>query len=225
MSGSGGGSPGSGSFFGGETKKTVVENNLIVNVISHTEEDIKALEDKYYGPGGELRDLAHLRGIGNAVDFDVEPKGFTHQGRQEIFHHHTYDLIRRKDEEIQQLTVKITNLEAKEAELMSWYTRAMDEVLDLRGKKYNLEQELHQQRFNNKHNLSIDQKIADEIEKLKNHNTVLGLKVTVAETALECIENPTKMNHKERDDKTQLYCLQNVAHVALKVMRGEHVDV
>lgn len=36
-----------------------------------------------------------------------------------------------------------------------------------------LERELYQQRFNNKHNLSIDQKISDEIERLRNVNKEL----------------------------------------------------
>lgn len=36
-----------------------------------------------------------------------------------------------------------------------------------------LKRELHQQRFNNKHNLSIDQKVSDEIERLRNVNKEL----------------------------------------------------
>lgn len=116
-----------------------------LNIITPTETDIKALEEKYYGPGGELRDLAHLKGIGDEPslsevmfypDWEKEDgangaKGFSHQGRQEIFSHHTYDLIKRLQDEVQKLT-----------------------------------RELEQQRFNNKHNLSIDQKISDEMVEL-----------------------------------------------------------
>lgn len=65
----------------------------------------------------------------------------------------------------------------------------------------------------------------DEMIKLRVENEKLKLQVTIATTALECIEDPRKMNHSERDDYTQKGCLMNVAHVALKVMRGEYVEV
>jgi hypothetical protein len=79
--------------------------------------------------------------------------GFHGQGRQEIFHHHTYDLIKKKDEEIKKLQDEL-----KDAYVYGekWF-----------GKAQELEKELEQQRFNNKHNLSIDQKVSDEIQTLK----------------------------------------------------------
>lgn len=65
----------------------------------------------------------------------------------------------------------------------------------------------------------------DEIINLREENNKLKLQITIATTALECIEDPRKINHSERDDYTQKACLMNVAHVALKVMRGEYVEV
>jgi hypothetical protein len=64
-----------------------------------------------------------------------------------------------------------------------------------------------------------------ETKELNKEINLLNLKLTVATTALECIEDPRKLNHLERDDYTQKACLMNVAHVALKVMRGEYVEV
>lgn len=46
-------------------------------------------------------------------------------------------------------------------------------------------------------------------------------KLAIAVEALEKIEDPRKMDHKERDEQTTVYCLQNVAHEALSKIRGE----
>lgn len=37
--------------------------------------------------------------------------------------------------------------------------------------------------------------------------------------ALEKVEDPRKMDHKERDNQTQMYCLMNVANTALEQFR------
>lgn len=74
-------------------------------------------------------------------------------------------------------------------------------------------------------NETIEETYEAKIKSLTEENSKLNLKLTIVTTALECIEDPRKMNHSERDDYTQKACLMNVAHVALKVMRGEHVEV
>jgi len=69
---------------------------------------------------------------GGVARGNEEMLGLFPKQREETFHHHTYELIKKLQEEIDFL-----------------------------------KRELHQQRFNNKHNLSIDQKIADEMESLR----------------------------------------------------------
>lgn len=41
-----------------------------VNVKTVTQKEIEKLEDKFFGPEGELRDLAHLKGIGRYLPMD-----------------------------------------------------------------------------------------------------------------------------------------------------------
>ena len=48
-----------------------------------------------------------------------------------------------------------------------------------------LEKELHQQRFNNKHNLSIDQTIADKIQSLEQENQILREELSSAQKLME----------------------------------------
>jgi hypothetical protein len=48
-----------------------------------------------------------------------------------------------------------------------------------------LKKELHQQRFNNKHNLSIDQKVSDEIESLKERIAHLEFEIVKRDRLLE----------------------------------------
>jgi hypothetical protein len=59
---------------------------------------------------------------------------------------------------------------ARQSEIDSWKHDHQMECSysnELRKEIESLKAELHQQRFNNKHNLSIDQKVSDEIESLK----------------------------------------------------------
>jgi len=58
-------------------------------------------------------------------------------------------------------------------------------------------------------------------EQLINEITLVKAKLRTAIEALEKIENPNLMDHKERDDKTRLYCLQNVAHTALEKIKAQ----
>lgn len=64
-------------------------------------------------------------------------------------------LIRMKEDACRQLAISLDSEMKKEAQL-----KERDEKIA------QLENELHQQRFNNEHNLSIDQKIADKIKEL-----------------------------------------------------------
>lgn len=57
-----------------------------------------------------------------------------------------------------------------------------------------LKKELHQQRFNNAHNLSIDQKVSDEIANLKLENEILKVDLSWALDKYEYETTNTKYN-------------------------------
>lgn len=56
-----------------------------------------------------------------------------------------------------------------------------------------LHRELEQQRFNNEHNLSIDQKIADEIKNLKQENKELKLEISLLKAQSQFIEKEVRL--------------------------------
>jgi hypothetical protein len=60
-----------------------------------------------------------------------------------------------------------------------------EDIIYLDNKIKRLEAELHQQKFNNKHNLSIDQQIADKILSLEQENQILREELTSARRLLE----------------------------------------
>lgn len=55
----------------------------------------------------------------------------------------------------------------KEYYCRTGYFKRQDEIDELKEQLESTKRELNQQRFNNKNNLSIDQKVADEMEKLR----------------------------------------------------------
>jgi hypothetical protein len=143
-----------------------------------------------------------------------------------------YDKTRKFEEDILSLKKELEDTKLRE----EYNATVAKEVM---ADCNRLERELEQQRFNNKHNLSIDQTIANKIQKLRSQVSTLtdaafwNAKAfsdvveqnKIMEEALEKIEDPRKIGHTERDEYTQKACLMNVAHVALKRMRGEHVEI
>lgn len=92
------------------------------------------------------------------------------------------DLINKKDKEIAKLISEIANLR----DSIFWGNKAYDDqLIELQDKNKKLERELDQQRFNNKHNLSIDQKIADKILSLEQENQILIEELTSAQKLME----------------------------------------
>jgi hypothetical protein len=61
-----------------------------------------------------------------------------------------------------------------------------------------LEEELHQQRFNNKHNLSIDQKVSDKIAELEQELATTKEALNIAVTSLTEIEDLPPLNEYAR---------------------------
>lgn len=164
-----------------------------LDVINPSEDDIKRLEDHLFATDPILKDLVAIRDVG-------EPMGLMAKNRQEIFSHHTYDLIKKKDEEITKLIGEIANLK----DSIFWGNKAHDDelteikdkltesnneytkdIIYLDRKIKRLEAELHQQKFNNKHNLSIDGQIADKIESLEQENQILREELISARRLME----------------------------------------
>ena len=56
-----------------------------------------------------------------------------------------------------------------------------------------LEKDLEQQRFNNKHNLSIDQKVSDEIARLKSENAKLKINKYAHENCKNQLDEANKL--------------------------------
>lgn len=144
-----------------------------LNVISPTKEQERALEDHLFATDPNLKDLVAIKDVDDAFDMVMNPKGLYTKNRLETFSHHTYDLIKKKDEEIKVLTEKLEASKKQFDHDVIFKTDMTMMIVDMNRKIKNLERELDQQRFNNKHNLSIDQKISDEIFKLKEENQIL----------------------------------------------------
>ena len=92
-----------------------------------------------------------------------------------------------------QLRKDVYNLEEKlkEAESLLVESSVCESLFKLKIKE--LEKELEQQRFNNKHNLSIDQAVADKIEQLEKE---LELRSSWVKHHQKCVEASSVREHK-----------------------------
>jgi hypothetical protein len=103
-----------------------------------TIDDIRRLKKSFINDFKELIGGSgmHIENSRISDEDSIEAKGFMAKNRQEIFHHHTYDLIKKKDDEIKKLTSEVATLK----ESIFWGDKAHhDEVAELKGKIFDLD--------------------------------------------------------------------------------------